>query len=366
MRLDDLSSVEDASTMSNPRQWLAGATLCVLGASAAAAVDTEEFSIHLHPQRMVEVDAGRRLNLVCLGEGSPTVIFESGLAEPTSNWFKVQPEIAKRTQACSYDRAGVGFSDAPTRAGSSANAVDDLHRLLVEAGVPPPYVLVGHSYGGMHARLYSYTHPQDVLGLVLVDPTHEDQTEGYRLLSPRGLTLEQWATMLVEGIPKRLQCAKEAEQGFVRDSEAWKRCVFDAPGTMPPALQRAYLAMQQHPAFHLAQATEEEHVFGTSIAQLRAARRSFMRLPVVVLTQAPDPSPLRAWETPHLRAARTRMWFNLHQGLADASSRGVHRVVAGSDHSIHLTQPQAVIDAIEEVLAIVRKDPVETVKQPSR
>lgn len=329
-------------------QGLAG----VLSLSGPAAA-SEDDSMYLQPQRRVEVEPGRRLNLVCRGEGSPTVVFESGLAEPTSTWFKVQPSIAKKTRACSYDRAGSGFSDAPTRAGSSANLVDDLRKLLVAADIAPPYVLVGQSYGGMNVRLYYYLHPDEVVGLVLVDPSHEDQTEGYRLLSPRGFNPEQWAAMREPSFMTRRECVGRAATGFEPGSEWYGKCVFDPPPQLTGALKQAYLDMQQKPAFHLAQLTEEENVFDASVTQLRAERRAFIDLPVIVLTQSPDPKPLRDWETAHLRKARTRMWSNLHQSLADASSRGIHRVVPDSDHSIHLSQPVAVISAIEEILASV-------------
>lgn len=342
-------------------QALMGSLLLALLAcpagSRAGQADDAGHADYARPQRRVEVEAGRRLNLYCLGEGSPTVVFDSGLAEPTSTWFKVQPRVAEQSRACSYDRAGSGFSDAGTRAGSSANIVDDLRRLLAAAQIAPPYVLVGHSYGGMNVRLYYYLHPDDVAGMVLVDPSHEDQAEGYRMLSPRGYTRAQWQALGDPGIATRRACVSAAAKGFEPATEDYRRCVFDAPGQMPPVLQQAYLAMQQRPAFHQAQLTEEESVFAASAAQLQAARRSFIDLPVIVLTHAPDTSPLRDWETAALRKARTAMWHNLHASLADSSARGVHRVVADSDHAIQLSQPDAVVAAIIEMLDTVRQAP---------
>lgn len=340
--------------------WVGALALAMLlgpVGSSAGQPDGAGIDAYARPQRLIEVESGRRLNLYCMGEGSPTVIFDSGLAEPTSTWFKVQPRVSKQTRACSYDRAGSGFSDAGTRAGSSANIVDDLRRLLAAAEIVPPYVFVGHSYGGMNVRLYYYLHPDDVAGMVLVDPSHEDQAEGYRMLSPRGYTRAQWRALADPGIANRRDCVRAASKGFEPGTEAWRRCVFDPPSQMPPALQRAYLAMQQRPAFHQAQLTEEESVFAASAEQLQAARRSFMDLPVIVLTHSPDVSPLRDWETPALRKARTAMWHNLHAGLADASARGVHRVVADSDHAIQLSQPDAVVAAVDEVVDTVRQAP---------
>ena len=352
--------ISGGSWLVGTQAWVGSLALamfaCPTGSGAEQANDTG-YAAYARPQRLVEVESGRRLNLYCMGEGAPTVIFDSGLAEPTSTWFKVQPRVSKQARACSYDRAGSGFSDAGTRAGSSANIVDDLRRLLAAAAVAPPYVLVGHSYGGMNVRLHYYLHPDDVAGMVLVDPSHEDQAEGYRMLSPRGYTRAQWRALGDPAIVARRSCVAAASKGFERGTEAYHRCVFDAPSQMPPLLQRAYLAMQQRPAFHQAQLTEEESVFAASAEQLQAARRSFMDLPVIVLTHSPDTSPLRDWETAALRESRTAMWHNLHAGLADASARGVHRVVADSDHAIQLSQPDAVVAAIIEIVDMVRQTP---------
>ncbi len=137
----------------------------------AAVIDDPAYT---HPQRLVEVEPGRRLNLYCIGKGNPTVVFESGLTDETDVWARVQPAIAAHAQACSYDRAGSGYSDPGRRAGTSANIVDDLHRLLAAANIKPPYILVGHSYGGMSVRLYADLHRDEVAGMVLIDPSEED------------------------------------------------------------------------------------------------------------------------------------------------------------------------------------------------
>ncbi|MGH1557005.1 alpha/beta fold hydrolase [Caulobacter segnis] len=112
-------------------------------------------------QRLIEVEPGRRLNLYCIGWGAPAVIFEAGLGDDASTWGLVQPVIAKRTMACAYDRAGIGFSDPARRASSASNIADDLHWLLTKAGLQGPYVLVGHSYGGLTSELYASRYPKD-------------------------------------------------------------------------------------------------------------------------------------------------------------------------------------------------------------
>jgi pimeloyl-ACP methyl ester carboxylesterase len=116
----------------------------------------------------------RTLFLYCIGEGSPTVLLEAGLGGDHSAWAMVQPETAAFAHVCSYDRANTGLSDAAPTPRTSADVVADLHALLSAAALPGPYILVGHSFGALHVRLYAHTYPAEVAGLVLVDPVHED------------------------------------------------------------------------------------------------------------------------------------------------------------------------------------------------
>jgi len=132
------------------------------------------------PQVGQSVDiGGRSLNLYCSGDGSPTVILESGKGSPGYSWVFVQREIAQFTRACWYDRAGYGWSDSGPYPRNSVETARDLHELLRRATIQPPYVLVGHSLGGFHVRVYSGLYPGDLAGMVLVDSSHED--EGSRI-----------------------------------------------------------------------------------------------------------------------------------------------------------------------------------------
>jgi pimeloyl-ACP methyl ester carboxylesterase len=131
------------------------------------------------PGRLVDL-GGRKLHLNCTGSGSPAVIVENGSSGFSMDWALVQPEVAKFTQVCTYDRAGHAWSEpGPTR-GSVEQTVDDLHFLLHKAGIQPPYVLVGASLGGIYTRAYQRRYPEEVVGLVLDDPT-SDEGLGYRV-----------------------------------------------------------------------------------------------------------------------------------------------------------------------------------------
>lgn len=123
----------------------------------------------------VRVDVGgHRLRLLCSGEGEPVVVMDTGLGDSLEVWSDLRPLVAGFARVCVYDRAGLGGSEPGPLPRTSDVIVEDLHRLLARSGEPAPYVLVGHSFGGLNVRLYASRHPGEVVGLVLVDATHED------------------------------------------------------------------------------------------------------------------------------------------------------------------------------------------------
>jgi pimeloyl-ACP methyl ester carboxylesterase len=114
-----------------------------------------------------------RLHIHCVGEGSPTVVLDAGLGGFSLDWSLVQPELAATTRVCAYDRAGYGWSDPSPQSRTPGQIVEELHTLLLNAGIEGPYMLVGHSAAGKHVRLYADRYPHDVVGMVLVDARHE-------------------------------------------------------------------------------------------------------------------------------------------------------------------------------------------------
>ncbi|HTD28455.1 MAG TPA: alpha/beta hydrolase [Xanthomonadaceae bacterium] len=323
----------------------------LLSSCAVAAEDVKKViddPAYTHAQRLVEVEPGRRLNLYCLGKGTPTVIFEAGLGGDNSAWARVQPAIAAHTRACSYDRAGIGFSDPARRPSDSANIVDDLHRLLNAAAIKPPYILVGHSLGGMHVRLYADTYFNDVAGMVLVDSAEETWRENWWRLDPKQPSHEQAFALDPKKLEQQRACVKAAEAGFVEGSESYKTCVPPDDPLYSAAINAASDKNQMSVAYQEASASEDNNYQHASADEVIAARRWYGDLPLIVLTSTPTKP--RADETQAHRDALNRIHAVFADQLAALSKRGVVRPVPDSTHDIQNTQPQAVIDAILEVL----------------
>ena len=140
----------------------------------ASSKDAHE-SAELMTKHLVDIGDGRHLNLICVGQGSPTIVFEQGLGSHLLHWAKVVGPASEFAQACFYDRAGYGYSDPSNRPSTAMNATSDLHTLLQRAGLRGPFILVGHSLGGLFLTLYADRFGAEVAGLVLVEPSFTDQ-----------------------------------------------------------------------------------------------------------------------------------------------------------------------------------------------
>lgn len=139
--------------------------------TSASARDRETYTA---PGRLIRVD-GRNMHLYCIGEGSPTVILEAGVGGNTLLWAYIQPVVAETTQVCAYDRAGYGWSETSPNARTTPHIAEELHLLLTQAGIEPPYILAGHSFGGLVIRTYASLYPDDVVGMGLIDAAHTNQ-----------------------------------------------------------------------------------------------------------------------------------------------------------------------------------------------
>ena len=303
-------------------------------------------AIYTRPVRLVDIGGGQRLNLYCLGSGSPTVILDAGMGDSTISWAMVQPGIAKTTRVCSFDRAGLGFSDAARRSSTPVNQSEDLHALLGAAGIKPPFVMVGHSLAGMNVRVFADKYRDDVVGMVIVEGSHEDQSaEGWALGAPGDK--EKYDQFLKD----QHACIDAARQGLVRGTTMFDKCLGDTNDPhFSPAINQAQAAYGVTEKWQAAIASERENVFYASADETRKTRTDFGDMPIIVLTHSPFPT--RVAESQDARNRKTLSWEGLHLRVAAMSTRGVNEIVPDAGHYIQYDRPQVVIDAVNQAVWI--------------
>jgi pimeloyl-ACP methyl ester carboxylesterase len=321
-----------------------GSSPSLLAAPAAQWATADAFA---KPHQLVDI-GGRKMNLYCSGQGATTVVFDAPSGEAGWNWFRVQPAVARRTRACVFDRAGLGFSDPAKRPNTSENVAEDLHKLLTGAGVKPPYVLVGNSLGGANVQVYAYRYPAEVKGLVLVEPQHEDETS--RLDKASQGNLKKVYAMVSE---QNNYCMAAVKKGMKPGSEERTNCIGNPAESYGPTLGAAVMAATTRPAYWRT-AVDEWDAIKVSDEQLRKLRRPFGDLPLVVLTRGVSPFAVPGKPQSALNKAMEDENAAIHKETAALSTRGKQRVVPGAGHVIHADKPDAVVDAVFEVLNQVK------------
>lgn len=313
--------------------------------------------VYLGPARLVDI-GGRRLNLYCHGTGSPAVIFDSGGSDTTIAWALVQPAISKTHTTCSYDRAGLGFSDASDRPGTSGNDVDDIHKALQVSHIKPPYLLVGHSSGGMAVRVFADRYRDEVVGMVIVDGSHEDQMS--RAKARAALEAREMPALAHRDVPAAPDCVDAAKSGAIpKDSPAFKPCVGEMYPGVDQAIAAATVTAMASLKFQKASASEQANFATVSADETRATRRDFGDMPIIMLTHAPRPAPQGLPQA--MQDRRTMVWEQLHNEVAAMSTHGANWIVPRSGHTINYDRPEIVIDAINQVLAIASRQASGTV-----
>lgn len=328
------------------------ATMLLTGAALAQPVADQTY---MHAAKLVRVDGARRMNLYCIGSGSPTVLFDSGLSTSMRTWRLVQGEIAKATRACAYDRAGIGFSDPRTGESDAHAIVTDLHALLGAARIKTPILYVGHSIAGLYGVLLQATHPQDVAGAVLVDPSFADQFFAMTGAAIAAGAPPQAADMLLAQLHAQ---SKRSRDCAALPTPLPDNCL-DVPKDLSPALIQALKEQQSRPSYLLTDASENDSFLPPTVKdksldqnELEAVTPSFGDKPLIVLTSS---KPIMgASLKPEWSAAVDQAWKAGHDKLAALSSRGSNTVVPDSAHTIQHDQPQAVFDAVKTALAEIR------------
>ena len=278
--------------------------------------------------QLIDLGGGRRVHLVCSGSGSPTVVMEAGAGEGWYTWATIQPELAKSYRVCSYDRAGIGFSDPRPGLRSIKALNDDLHTLLARAGEKPPYVLVGHSLGGSLVRAYARRWPSEVVGMVLVDSPHEDMERLFRPLPSEAAGLE---------------AARDARRRKIAARE-WEEMRFHE--NVPRELVQQLTPRTATEAWWTARFTETTALPDLSEPLTPDERR--LDMPLVVITIASFPRV--PWRTPERHAEWQKTRMQLQRELASRSPRG-ELIVLETSHHVHMEAPLVVIDAVKRVSA---------------
>jgi pimeloyl-ACP methyl ester carboxylesterase len=287
------------------------------------------------PGQMVDV-GGYKLHIHCQGEGSPTVVLLSGSGVPSLYYWLVQNETARTTRVCFYDRAGYAWSEKGRGDLSPLGQVDDLEALLSNAGIEPPYVLAGHSYGGYIARLYAYSHPSDVAGLVMIDSAHEDQWTSY----PQ--PIRESAEQMYSGPDKPFNVFL---MGFLRSLQALLPIDNPMAEYFPPDVAETLTAVQKlHPLILYTVKVEV-----SEMALGKAPRVTDLGdIPMIVITHG-VPIELMG-QTEEANASFERVNLEMQTRLLSLSTRSKQVFAEQSNHDeIPVKQADLVIEAIQEV-----------------
>jgi pimeloyl-ACP methyl ester carboxylesterase len=268
---------------------------------------------------MVDI-GGYRLHLNCTGSGSPTVVIDAGAGDWSASWGWVQPEVAKTTRICTYDRAGMGWSEPSPYPRTAREFAKELHTLLVNANEPGPYVLVGHSMGGNTVRVYAHDYPQEVAGLVLVDA--------------QKMPAEDAAPPAPAPVPGRFSLPSLlARTGLVRLLAG----PLGLDQDMPETYQDAYLAYTVAP--RSVQAVVDETLGMAEGGWQARAVTTLGDLPIIVLSRGQDQS---------------ADWTASQASFLQLSTRSEQLFAENSGHVIQIDQPEAVVGAILKMVEQVR------------
>ena len=340
-----MSNTSNSATQSNGRAlvpsivviMVSGVLLLAIAGSIYQSTDSaRDRRAHPMPGQLIDV-GGYKMHIDCMdsstGKQAPTVILDAGLGDTYTSWRKVQPQIAQFARVCSYDRAGLGYSDSSPRPRTSRDFAEELHTLLHNAGIHGPLILVGHSLGGYNVRLYASLYRSEVAGMVLVDSSHPEQQ---KRLPPTlndidaGWIREQEFLEFVMpfGIPRLLGfCGSDAE---VRAAECNFRNVHESIAELKAISQSA--------------------------AQT-ATTGSLGDMPLAVLSSDPNtPQP----DIPEdLVEPTNNAWQQMQKELAQLSTHSTHVIAKNSGHYIQLDRPDLVIEAVRSVVDHARQSPPE-------
>jgi pimeloyl-ACP methyl ester carboxylesterase len=286
------------------------------------------------PGEMVDL-GGYSLHIHCVGQGSPTVVLDAGSGGFSAQWVWVQQEVSATTRVCAYDRAGMGWSEMGPEPRDAKQITGELHTLLTKAGIDEPYVLVGHSFGGLNMQTYAARYPDEVAGVALVDSSTDPDQFSQRPEARESYEPQKQKFAVVPQLAQ-LGVSLLARLGVVRLLSK-----LDPASPKLPPQQRAQIDALT-PSTRQVSTSAGEFLAPTQTRRL-GSPGSLGNKPLAVVTAGKsEPS-----------------WLKLQDELATLSSNSVHRVVKGATHASLLydrSDAQATSAAIVEVVAAVRND----------
>jgi pimeloyl-ACP methyl ester carboxylesterase len=291
--------------------------LALVGAICESVAEAADAKAYPPPGQMVDV-GDHRLHINCSGTGGPTVVIEAGLGDWSTSWGFVQSEVARSTRICTYDRAGMGWSEAGPLPRDAAQFAKELHALLQNANVQGPYVLVGHSLGGLIVRVFARDYASEVAGIVLVDS-----------MNPKQVT---------ESLSNKLALFSSIEAAVARVGLGRLIVKLPAIASAAPLNGEAYYPLFIRP--QSLQTTANEYQALPASAAEAADVTSFGDLPLIILTARLNDNP--GWPT----------WQN---ELLQLSSNSEHLFAENSGHVIQFDQPDAALSAILRMVELVRQ-----------
>ena len=298
--------------------WVGAAVFVAIIATTGLQAVLSHLSLRNNPPpgSLVELN-GRKVHVLCAGEGSPTVILEAGLPGSSLTWMSVFSEIAELTRVCAYDRPGYGWSQPTTSPRTAETIVQELRVLLQSTGIQPPYILVGHSFGGLLMQLYATRFPNDFTGMVLVDSSHPDQA--HRTLDLQEIDTISFAMKTLGPI------------GIVR-------LLFPVPAGNPESRDVSVREQEREllmTSRTLRTATREMSGLRESLRQVTESTVDLGSKPLVVLSEG---------------RRRAESWQALQEDLSRMSTNSEWQVVDGAGHFVQHDQPDVVVDAVRRVI----------------
>jgi pimeloyl-ACP methyl ester carboxylesterase len=291
------------------------------GSASYNAIALGWFRAHNPPPGSFYFVNGHKMRMNCTGSGSPTIVLEAGLGNDGLIWGGVQPELAKTTRVCAYDRAGFGWSDAVSGPRDADHIAAELHGLLQEAKVTGPIVLMGHSIAGIHMRDYATRYPEELAGIVFVDGSTPLQDENPAVKAMMAKGPPQWVTVLLErsvftlGLPRVIGQCSQKIPGF---------------GAHASQLQAEDLCHAQIGA--IAAETESIHRSGLETAH----NGPYGGLPILIFSQ--DPAKMATGTS----ADMAKAWNQMQEDLKGLSTRSRRIIAKGSSHYIQIDRPELI------------------------